>query len=354
VPRDKHRPLRYRQSRAVTNPCSDDDFADLPHPYYYWYDWSPKRHGPDDDGRPFDCRRWLRAGTDYHTFDVKLERVAAATGDFGRLRRQLGEGGGPLTATVVVGAVSHAVTDLELPRWQALLGDGGTGALPARAAEALAGWRAAGAKDSGTGEYLALLEKLGSVMAVDRHATSVEGGNLLTEVTGRLTRSGRSLRVRVALGLTDVFGPVPPQHWTVLRRALAEDQMVIYWGHAGIGENFRLAQIERNLGLAPGRLAAELARSPLRLVAFLSCYSYMYFGQDLLEVAPARAGGTHFVFTAIEQARREAGPLAVLDLVDRVLEPANPAGRLPALPGLGADEFWLIKEVAALESAPAP
>jgi hypothetical protein len=344
VPRDRHRPLRYFASRAVTNPCADDDFADLPHPFYYWYDWLPTRHGPDDDGRAFDCRSWLRPGTDFHFFDVKLERVAAASHDFQRLRGQLGQG--PLTATVLVGVTDHAVTDPQLSRWRAHLDGGGGAPLPDRAAAALEAWTTQPAREGGTGSYLRLLEELRAVMSVERHASAIDDGYLLTEVEGRLLRSGRPLRLRAWLGLTDIFGPRPPRHWRILRRALAEDQIVIYFGHAGIGENFRLAQIEQHLGLSHPQMSAELRRSPLRLVAFLSCYSYMYFGQDLLAAGAQRGSGTTFIFTGIGRPKREAGPLAVLDLIDLVVQPKAIPARLDRLPGLGDDEFWLVKEVA--------
>ena len=117
VPQKKHHPLSYHGERAVTNPCADDDFADLPHPFYYWYDWLPTRHGPDDDGRPFDCREWLKTGFDYDYYDVQLERISAPNHDFSRLRRELSQGQ-RLTATVVVGVVDHAVLDLALPTWR--------------------------------------------------------------------------------------------------------------------------------------------------------------------------------------------------------------------------------------------
>src|SRR5262249_41674655 len=57
VPAAERRHLRYFADDAITNPCADDDYADLPHPFYYWYDWQVDRHGPDADGKLFDCRK---------------------------------------------------------------------------------------------------------------------------------------------------------------------------------------------------------------------------------------------------------------------------------------------------------
>jgi hypothetical protein len=336
VAAEKHRPLRYFNSRAVTNPCSDDDFADLPHPFYYWYDWLPTRNGPDDAGKFFDCRKLLKEGDHYNKFQVALERVSSASHDFGRLKKQLGSA--PLTATILIGVVDHSVTDLKLPEWRALLGDSGD--LTSRAASAL---EQPPTKERGTRSFVDALKEIRALMTVEKFATKIDDGYLVVELNGRLKLSNRPLRARVWLGLTDIFGPTPPHHWRILRQALAEDQIVIYYGHSGIGENFRLAQIEKNLGISHEVMSAELKKSPLRLVAFISCYSYMYFGQDLLAAGAERNDGGYFLFTGMEHSQHEAGPLAVIDLVDRVL--ADSSGRIDKEPLLGDDEFWLIKEV---------
>ena len=72
----------------------------------------------------------------------------------------------------------------------------------------------------------------------------------------------------------------------------------------------------------------------------------MYFGQDLLAAGAERSDGAYFLFTGTEAARREAGPLGVLHLIDAILRPDNPSARLDRVPRLEDDEFWLLKEVA--------
>jgi hypothetical protein len=338
VDQKNHRPLRYYDERAVTNPCSDNDFADLPHPFYYWYDWLPTRHGPDDAGRSFDCRAWLKPGDHYHYFDVQLERVSAASHDFSRLRALLGDA--PLSATILVGVTNHGMTDLKLALWRDRL-EGGD--ITARATQALQEWSSQHPRDAGTANFLAALADLRAVVEVERHRTFLDGEYLVSEVEGQLKQSGRRLRARLWLGLTDIFGPKPPQHWRILRQALAEDQIVLYVGHSGIGENFRLAQLEQHLGISHQQMTAELRRSSWRLIAFISCYSYMYFGQDLLDAGAQSQNGGYFVFTGMETNRHTAGPVALLDLVDRVLR--APDGRVDKLPLLGDNDFWLVKEV---------
>jgi hypothetical protein len=322
----------------VTNPCADNDFADLPHPFYYWYDWLPTRNGPDDKGRRFDCRLWLKAGDHYHFFPVKLERIAVASHDFSRLRSQLGDA--PLSATILMGVTDHTVLDPRLSNWLELIGSAADGTLSDRAGAAL---KEHPPKDSGTQSFLMVLAEAKNQIDLERHTTTIDGEHLMVELHGRLKLSRRLLRARVWLGLTDIFGPKPPNHWRILRRGLAEDHIVVYWGHSGIGENFPLAQIEKHLNVTHDVITDELRRSPLKLVAFISCYSYMYFGQDLLEAGAQRDNGGYFIFTGMEFSRSDARPLAVLDLVDRVLR--DDGGRVDKLPVLADDEFWLIKEV---------
>src|SRR5213075_3187820 len=145
--------------------------------------------------------------------------------------------------------VDHAVLDLALPRYRDLLAEGGPGALPARTAAARASWQSAGPHEPGTRHFLELLQALPEAMTIERHTTRIADEHLVLEVSGRLARSGSPLRLRVWLGMTDIFGPRPPGHWPILQRALGEDQIVVYAGHAGIGENFRLARIEQSTGV---------------------------------------------------------------------------------------------------------
>ncbi len=330
VPAKERRPMRYFDDRAITTPCSDDDFADLPLPFYYWYDWQPDRHGPDDAGRPFDCRALLVPERDYFARTLKMERLASPSSDFSEVRRGL-EGDGPLGVTVIIGALDHSYTDLGPATLADALGAGRP--LGERVAAALDGER-----ERGTRFFLSMLRDLGLVMEVGAHEAAVAGDALRVTVSGRLRRSGRAVRVRAFLSLTDVFGPRPPGHWAIERDALGHDQVIVYAGHSGIGENFRLARIAEQVGATPGAIGDELGRVPFQLVAFLSCYSYMYFGQDLIAAAAQRLVGREYVFTGSEYTRGDRGPLVILDLVDQVL-----AGAPPSLRWVKPDDFLLLK-----------
>lgn len=347
VPRAARRPMSYFGIVSVTNPCSDDDFAELPHPYYYWYDWMPGRHGPDARGASFDCRQLLRPGVDFVPHEVSLQPLPAPTAAFPRLRRALlavppgQREAAPVTATVLIGVLDHQWKDLGYPALRDEIGAGED--LSRRAREVLA---RPIVRERGTEKLVLLLRDLREVMDVARFDTSVERGYLRVEVSGALRRSQRPVRLRLFAGLTDVFGPTPPDHWFILSRALFEDNLVIYAGHSGLGENFRLAQIEDHQRLPHADFQRGYRAAPFQLIAFLSCYSYMYFGQDLLAAGTARAEPRgEFVFTGTEYTKGDRGALALLDLVDQVLAPGNDrATATPAARYLDPEDFWILKE----------
>jgi hypothetical protein len=334
VPRARHRLMRYFDESAVTNPCSDNDFADLPHPYYLWYDWVPDRHGPDGDGAPFDCRDLLKEGADFVTRTVDLAPAPPPSGRLDALARGLA-GSGPLRATVLFGVLDHPITDPRLGELLAALAPGGARSVAAAASSARPRFR-----ERGTRKLLDFLSALPKLLALRAWKARLDGGYLRVDVAGTLRRSGRPIALAVWLGLTDLFGPVEPRHFRILADALRSDQLIVYAGHSGLGENFRLAQIVSHLRLDERAFAAELGRAPYQLVAFLSCYSYMYFGHDLTRAA-GRAG-RQLVYTGTEFTKGDAGALAVLDLTDQAL--AAPE-QTPRVGWIDPGDFLILKTV---------
>ncbi len=310
VPSSQHRTLVYGQSTALTNPCSDDDFADLPHPFYYWYDWRVERQGPDANGLPYNCHTLLKPGVDHTPHTLRLHKTGEAGGAFEDLAAQWPEDG-PLRITLLVGVANNLLTSLDVRPLAEALPEGRP--LAASAQAALDG----GAfTENGALEVLAFLRAVDAVAPLASHTVTVRGQTLQVDAQARLRRSGRAVRLRVHHGFTNVFGAVPPDHWEAARDALTQDHVVLYVGHSGIGENLRVSQMEKNLALPAGSLNAPLASAPYQWVGFLSCFSYMYFGQDLMA---AGGRGRQYVFSATGYSDGERGAVGVVDLVDQVL-----------------------------------
>ena len=337
VPRRDHRLVRYHGDQAVTNPCVDDDYADLPHPFYYWYDWLPERHGLDAAGKPFDCRNLLHPGVDYFARTASLARVSTPLNQLDGLRQRFGSSDRPLQATVLIGVLEHEWPHFDYPGLARALG-AGTNDLPRKA---LAAQNGPSRREYGEGILLKLLSDLPLVMSLTGYRTSLQNGYLRVDVDGTLDRSGRTLKLHAFVGVTDVLGPTPPRHWSILRNGLKTDDIIVYAGHSGVGENFRLKRILDDAKLPVAAFAKEFQHAPFQLIAFLSCFSYMYFGRDL-EAAAQHAAGRAFVYTGSEYSKGDRGTLAILDLVDQALARGN--GRL-ALHHVADDDFLLLKEV---------
>ena len=344
VPTASHRTLRYYNTVDTTTPCADNDFADLPHPYYYWYDWYPTRRGRDEKGRSFDCTRLLKPIRDYATYRIALGPKRIATRQFEKLAADLRRvtQSRPLRITAVIGVLDHEVTGLGLPGWQERIGEG-TGTLGEKLKTARQAFAESPVQERGTGMLLLTLGEMVNQLDDLHYQSRLDDDYLVTELDGRFKRSGAPLHLRLVLGMTDVFGPKPPAHWRFLERGLVEDDVVLYYGHSGIGENFRLEQIGRHLSLSADAIQQALDGAPLLLVAFLSCYSYMYFGEDLLLAGKHRQAGGTFLFTGMGAVGKDRGPVPVIELVDRLLDPKQSTwvDRLP----LGDEELWIIKRI---------
>jgi hypothetical protein len=179
------------------------------------------------------------------------------------------------------------------------------------------------------------------VVRVDGGRVRLEGDYLRADIEGVLRGSQRGLHLAAFVGLTDLFGPTPPGHWALLGRALEQDEIVVYAGHSGIGENFRLARIQQNLRQPAEAWRTAFAGAPYQIIAFLSCYSYMYFGQDLVAAAGQTSAGREFVYTGTDFTRGDRGGLAILDLVDQLLAGAP----RPSLRFVEPADFLMVKRV---------
>ncbi len=330
VPAQHHKVMRYKTYTARTNPCSDDDFAELPHPFYYWYDWWPNRRGTDELGARYDCSTLMTDGVDYKHHDLQLARVALPSANYADWVSALKKDQGTLRGTLLFGVQDHDVKTLDHAPLRAALGDGVD--LSKRAAALLD-------KDEpeiGLGKALRFLKDLPEVMYVSNHRTTITDGYLVVELDGVLRKSRRGVVLRVLYGFSDVFGPVPPNHWNLVRRALSQDHVVVYVGHSGIGENLKLEQISQHTNTPKEVLLEELGRAPYQAVAFLSCYSYMYFGRDFMEAGPA---GRAFVYTGNEYTKGDRGGLALLALLDQVASGVQS----PQLRWMYPEDFLLVK-----------
>lgn len=255
----------YLARRIRSFPCADPQIADYPHPEYLWYFW-----------RPSSCAAPQRG---LARASLQVTRQTARDGDLSAWRADLAAAIAerPLRIVVVFGYLNHQVPRPEPAEVHAALATPGA-STPGVDAE----W--------GSAQYVEFVRGLDGLLEHRSLRLFTQDGDPAAELRASLRSSGRQVELAVHLTETDYLAPpaYAPRHRPLLLAGLREADVIVYAGHSGLGLNFSLAQLE--LGAAKGAVAAALQRSPVRLVGFIGCYTYSYFGDDLAERLPRSAG----------------------------------------------------------------
>jgi hypothetical protein len=289
----------YLRKRARTFPCADPQIADYAHPEYLWYYWQPTRPGCED--RPPDLAR----------VDLQISHQTPPSGDLSAWRRGLATAiqGRPLRVVLVFGYLNHQVPRPDPGDIHAALA---TRDPPAPAIDA----------EWGSAQYVEFVRRLNELLEDPTQRLYLADGDPAAEIHGTLQRSRQPALLSVHLTETDYLAPTPytPRHLPLLLAALRDADAILYAGHSGLGLNFSLAQLEQ--AAPPGAVAAALQTSPVQLLAFIGCYTYSYFGDDLARRLPRQ--GPLFVYTGNSVADTADSALHVLHTVDCHLPPPGP------------------------------
>lgn len=150
-------------------------------------------------------------------------------------------------------------------------------------------------------------------------------------ITAQLERSRKVLKLRFFFGPTDVLTPSqPPQHWRLTSDALINDDIVVYNGHTGLGENFKPDNIRNEAKVS------SIASSHPILLAILSCYSFYYYGDQFLALPGQKPKSMQLVETGSPYTSYR-GPLGILQEVDFAL-----AGKPEDLPLVNKTDFLIL------------
>lgn len=287
VPADRRKEIRFGPHRAVTNPCSYSQMADLKRPSLYWYVWNPIAQSPAnptaEKQNQFNCRELLTAGVDYQWLDADFVGSARATEPewFSQLAAQPS-----LDVRMIFGLISPTTTRKTLD--DALLwlrGESGdlrvnANLLMARLKKA----RAAGepsflAQDPAVWSLLEFTNALGQIADLDKPELKDAGTHFLFTLSGRLKFSQKPLHMQIYFGPTDVIQK-NAYHWPFLLSSLTESSLVFYVGHSGIGNNLDFKRFAAAVELSLSELEARISQQPYQLFSIISCYSNSYFSED--------------------------------------------------------------------------
>lgn len=293
--------LAYGAWRARTFPCAADEYAEVPHPEYLWYYWQPGRCAEGE------------LGLGSVTLEVAAQRPAS--GDFSAWRRGLAAAleGRPLRVTLIFGYLDHQVARPDAGELRRTIL---TGAAPGPAI----------ADEWGAAQFVAFLRRLDPVMTRGETRVRADADAVTAEVAGTLRASGRPVELTAQLAEADFLAPPqhPPRHPALLLAGLRDADVLVYVGHSGLGSNFSAAQLER--ATSAEAVAAALDGSPARVLGFIGCFTYSYFGEDLARRLPRTGEEAMFVYTGNAVTETADSALHLLRTVDCLL--ASPDGRI--------------------------
>lgn len=226
-------------SKARVNPCARAELADLPQANYFWYFWNPEIS-------PL-CQK------SYSKHSVQA--------DIKFIRKPLTEKEDPLTVNRV--SIVHGIVEQHF--------------LPGSMSKIAGQVRRlmqSGNPDKDP-EFFYVGEDEARLFSVLKHLKLRKA--VLTSVNQRGNHLEIELKTQekefsIFFGETDYFGLRPPQHQAFFQSVLSDSDMVIYWGHAGLGKNFTFS---------------TLGKGRAHTLALLSCYSYRYVDEEKLRNLPS-------------------------------------------------------------------
>lgn len=302
----------YGSKSARTFPCAEDDLAEYEHPEYLWYYFQPTRTAPD-------CPRLLQSA---RALAVAQLRVVAASSPHGSLRE----------VTQGLRSVARAHKALRIGALFGFVDHQHARPTTAQVKECFEQLRPAHSQGKGRCQedelewgalqYLQFVAALRGRLVdyAEEVVSSPQGGVFSVVVRGKIPRSLVPVEVTVDLMETDFLAPAPyvPMHIPWIAQALQQQDVLLYAGHSGLGENLSVARLVQALGVP--KTTALLQRSPTQVFAFLGCYTYSYFGRDWAPLLRGGAGReTLFAYTGNAVSQLSQSALHVLSVLDCAL-----------------------------------
>lgn len=263
APTSLRKKVSWEKSSFVLSPVFHAEYADIPDPYYGWYFWRPDSSGTDKWGNELNAAETIRVGE--NASEAKV--IVSASAPAGPLQLAHAEPA-TLKATAIFGIIEQNKLKWDPSKtFSKLKGD--QSSWPA-VEEELASFVATTDNDHGSWIAADFLLHLASFLRMDSFRWRFEPRESLLTLEGSLLRSGRPARLRFFFGPTDLLVRVKPRHWKISRLALEQDDLVIYHGHSGLGENFKPGNIEKHGG-------RRIRYRKDQILAVTSCYSYSYY-----------------------------------------------------------------------------
>lgn len=271
LPSDQ-RLIEFHGVTRLTNPCASAEIATIESPKLYWYTWRPGVKGLDARNSPFNCEELLHQGRDYELVKAEFHRLAQGQSQFNfRMFETL-----PVWSVhLFFGFVSdqplkQALSDASrfFREHNAELRDSVQFKLESldRRTQDASVWAVV--------EIINSLKDIARVQSiqVDTEAEtgfSSEPSSLRLRIKAQMKLSAKPLILKIRLG--DASLSLNSDHYKInsqaMVRALKEDAIVFYIGHARFGENLNWLSLSNDFS----------AKQSYQMLGVISCFSADYF-----------------------------------------------------------------------------
>jgi len=350
---EKRRPINFfSDARTVTNPCADNEIADIPLPFYYWYVWSPRAKAMDGAGQSYDCRELLVENTHYLVIPVESEPVVqepeAESYTWAKALNRRPE----IAATMIFGPLQ--VDKIPFNSRQAL--EEIEGALDNRPSW----WRrfldlskrqnAQPPIDAGLAGTVEFIKGLHGILDLGKIEKESDEQSVRFVIPGWLKGSGKPLTIKLFYGLTDASGKNKAAHWPYLMDGLENDDIVFYNSHAGMGANMSMEKLASALKLPKADLRKSLQARRYQFVGIFSCYAYNHFGQDFMQLRHgSEAHGIHTdLLLWASRTYRPWIALEIFNYLDSLFQGKDLSLYNALLKGLNSSDFVVLQSARSL------
>jgi hypothetical protein len=293
VPKSSRRMLQFQGSKSLTNPCAFEEMADLKAPSMYWYVWNPDASGTATDGTRYDCHDILKPGSDYLVSDA---RFAPAKPEAPEVDYRFLKSPEPLQLHFYFGVMSTHHDPREVSSALEALRKRGS---VLQAADEILNSKAASSSELDPG-FIGMLHFIRTMAGYfDLGSSRIEERQGYFEIHMPLgfRRSGQKAEMTVYFGPTDQPQQVA-HHWAPLLKSFETADFIFYVGHAGMGANLSLAELQKTLGLKPADLQSSFTRKKYQFLGIISCYGSAFYGDDYADLRKGPGLTTDVLLTA--------------------------------------------------------
>jgi hypothetical protein len=242
---EKSQRLEYEYvtgAKNIVNPCATNELADFNKPYYFWYFWNPER-----STRGTLCKDVYHSDKLNHVAQLTIEKKQTSIKTTQKATHEIHN------VSIIYGNLSQKFNqdDLDQINRNYLKKNKYFEMLDLNAQNLF--------------KLLQNLDEYFQFKIVDWKKQ---------ENAIYITLKNNKTQIQFFIGSTDIHSVWGARHFDFFTQALKESDLVIYSGHAGLGENFRI----------PASL--ELAKIKAKELAFVSCYSYRYGEEDKWQQTP--------------------------------------------------------------------